>query len=90
MVQFDEQRLRLEGYERELEDLGDALDLEAARAEIEELEKRSAAEDFWNDMENSQKILKKITKEKNKIAAYDRLKAADEDKASRISGIVSA
>lgn len=79
MVQFDEQRLRLEGYKKELEDLGDALALDDVRAEIAELEKQSAGENFWNDMENSQKILKQITKDKNKIADYEKLVSAYDD-----------
>ena len=79
MVQFDEQRLRLEGYRGELLDLGDALGLDSLVSELERLEKESAQEDFWSDMENSQKVLQKIRQIKNKIAAYDSLKASFED-----------
>ena len=79
MVQFDEQRLRLEGSRKDLEDLGDAIGIEALEAEIAELEEKSAAEDFWNDMENSQKVLQQIRKDKNKVESYKALTASFED-----------
>ncbi len=79
MVQFDEQRLRLEGYRKELEDLGDALGLEELKKEIAVLEEESASETFWTDMENSQKVLQKIRKNKNKISEYETLYASFED-----------
>lgn len=79
MVQFDEQRLRLEGYRKDLEDLGDALGLDALRAEIEELEKQSADPEFWNDMASSQKVLQTIRRNKNKIESYEALKGNFED-----------
>ncbi len=79
MVQFDEQRLRLEGYRAELLDLADALGLEELAKEVARLEEESASENFWNDMENSQKVLQKIRQNKNKIEAYEKLKASFED-----------
>lgn len=79
MIQFDEQRLRLEGYRKELEDLGDALGLDELKKEIAALEEESAGENFWNDMENSQKVLQKIRRNKNKISEYENLCASFED-----------
>lgn len=79
MVQFDEQRLRLEGYRKDLEDLGDALGLDALRAEIAALEEQSAAPEFWNDMANSQKVLQTIRRDKNKIESFERLKSSFDD-----------
>ncbi|MBR5451394.1 MAG: peptide chain release factor 2 [Clostridia bacterium] len=79
MVQFDEQRLRLEGYRNDLVDLGDALCLDELKKEVEKLEAESASENFWNDMDNSQKVLQKIRQNKNKIEAYNTLKASFED-----------
>lgn len=79
MVQFEEQRFRLEGYREELNDLEDALGIGALREETAKLEADSADENFWNDMDNSQKILQKIRRNKNKIAEYEGLKALFED-----------
>lgn len=47
--------------------------------EIEELEQKSTEPDFWDDIENSQKVLQKIKSLKNKVEGYEKLKAAWED-----------
>ena len=48
-------------------------------SEIEELEQQSGADGFWDDMENSQKILQKLKQLKNKVARYETLKSDWED-----------
>ena len=40
---------------------------------IKELEEAATAEDFWNDMENSQKVLQKTKQLKSKVEAYESL-----------------
>lgn len=79
MLQFEEQKMRLSGYESELLDLGDALGLEQLKSEVAKLEKESSSEAFWNDLENSQKVLQKIRQYKNKIESYNLLKAQYDD-----------
>ena len=79
MLEFEEQRLRLEGNRAELEDLGDALGLEDTRAEIAALEEQSAAPGFWDDLEHSQKTLQRIRQLKNKVEAYEALQQEFED-----------
>jgi len=79
MLQFEEQKLKLMGCESELLDFGDSLGLETLKSEVSRLEYESANEDFWNDLENSQKVLQKISQYKNKIESYDILKAQYED-----------
>lgn len=73
MLQFEEQKLRLTAAKDELDDLGEALGISAAKEKIEELEAQSAAEGFWDDLENSQKVLKETSKLKNKVSAYEGL-----------------
>ena len=51
----------------------------AIKSEIEQLERRAAEPGFWDDMENSQKILQKTGSLKNKVEQYDRLVASYED-----------
>lgn len=70
MLQFEEQKLRLSASKEELEDLGEALGIKSAEDEIKKLEEAAAAEGFWDDLENSQKVLQKTSKLKNKVAAY--------------------
>ncbi len=47
--------------------------------EIEALEKESSQEGFWDDMENSQKILQKTKQLKDKVEKFDGLKSLWED-----------
>ena len=73
ILQFEEQKLRLTAAKDELDDLGEALGISAAKDKIAELEAQSAAEGFWDDLENSQKVLKETSKLKNKVSAYEDL-----------------
>ncbi len=79
MLQFDEQRLRLESYREEIDDLGDALGIDMAVKEVETLEAQSAAEGFWDDLARSQKILQRISQLKNRVAEYRALRGDYED-----------
>ena len=79
MLQFEELKLALQGREPELKDLADALDLEAMRKEILELDQKATAPDFWNDMERSQKILQRSSSLKNKTEKYEKLKSSYDD-----------
>ena len=79
MIQFEELRLALEELGPDIDDLAEALGLAAMKKEIASLEEQSAAPDFWNDMERSQKTLQRASMLKNKVAAYERLHSAYED-----------
>ncbi len=79
MVQFDELKSALEELWPDIEDLSDALGMEAVKSEIEQLERRAAEPGFWDDMEKSQAVLQKTGALKNKVEQYDRLVAAYED-----------
>ena len=79
MLEFEQLRLRLEGNEAELRDLKDAIGYERLKREIDELELKAAAPGFWDDAENSQKILQKTGKLKNTVESYDRLCSSYDD-----------
>ncbi len=79
MLQFEELKLKLEAMEPEIKDLAGALGLDKMKMEIEQLEQRASQPGFWDDVENSQKILQKTGALKNKVNAYDELKAAYDD-----------
>ena len=78
-MQFEELRLRLLQSQGSVEELAEALDVEKMRADIAVLEEETAGEKFWEDLENSQKVLKQISYLKNKVTAYDKLKQDYED-----------
>ena len=79
MLQFDELRLELEGLRPEIDDLAEALGLERMRNEIAELDTKASMPGFWDDAQNSQKILQRSSSLKDKIAAYEKLTTAYDD-----------
>ena len=79
MVEFEELRLRLLDSEKPIENLKEALAIDSLKAEVEVLEKESAAPDFWDDRENSQKVMQKIGSLKAKVTGYESLRSDYED-----------
>ncbi len=79
MLEFEQLKLRLDGNTDELHDLKDALGYNALCREIEELETKASAPGFWDDLENSQKILQRTGKLKNTVETYDNLCSTYED-----------
>ena len=79
MLQFEELKLRLEGNRADIDDLADALGLKGMKSEIEQLEHRAAEPGFWDDLENSQKVLQRTSNLKNKVEEYEKLDAMYED-----------
>ncbi len=79
MLEFDEYKVKLNNCRPELDVLREALKLEPAKKEIEELEAASAREGFWNDVEKSQKVQKRLKNLKDKVENYDRLCASWDD-----------
>ena len=79
MLQFEEYKVKLNNARPRLEDLRAALKLEPAQKEIEELEAASERDGFWNDVEKSQKVQKRLKTPKSKVENYQKLCAAWED-----------
>ena len=79
MLEFEEYKAKLNAARPALELLEGALKLDAARKEIEELEAASEREGFWNDVENSQKVQKRLKLLKGKVENYEKLCAAWDD-----------
>lgn len=79
MVVYEELKQRLTSFEPDLKDLYDALNIENILVELKALDEQTASEGFWNDLENSQKVLKQQSKYKNVIKGYDDLKSEYND-----------
>ena len=79
MLQFEELKLNLEAMKPEIDDLASALGLGQMRSEIQQLENRAAEPGFWDDMDNSQKILQRTANLKAKVEKYEKLEARYED-----------
>ena len=79
MLEFEEYKAKLNALKPTLEVLRGALKLEAAQKEIEELEAASEREGFWNDVEKSQKVQRRLKQLKTKVESFDKLCAAWDD-----------
>lgn len=79
MVQFEELKLALENLMPDIEDLADALGLKACESEIQQLEFKAAEPGFWDDLENSQKVLQRTSVLKDKVNNYNNLVSDYED-----------
>ena len=79
MIQFEELRLRLLESEKPLKELAGALGLDKMNDEIKTLEEQTSETSFWDDVQNSNKVLQRISQLKNKVAAYDKLKTDFDD-----------
>ena len=79
MLQFEEEKLALRALKPELDELASALGIENVKKEVAALEEEAAAPDFWDDTENSQKVLKKTGALKTVLENYSGLLSLYED-----------
>ncbi len=79
MLEFEEYKVKLNNIKPTLDVLRDALKLEPAQKEIEELEAASERDGFWNDVENSQKVQKRLKTLKSKCDNFAKLCQAWDD-----------
>ena len=79
MVEYEELRLRLLESEKTVKNLKEALAIDTLKGDIAELEKESAKPDFWDDMDNSQKVMQKIGSLKAKVQSYENVKNEFDD-----------
>ena len=79
MLQFEELKLALDEMSEDLKDLSEALGFSKINQEIKILEEESSKPGFWDDMDNSQKVLQKISALKSKCQRYKKLCSVYED-----------
>ncbi len=79
MLQYEELRLAVLENEKPLQELREALGLDTMKEEVAKLEAEAAKDGFWDDVENSQKVLKETSRLKAKIAKYEKLESLYED-----------
>lgn len=79
MLDFEEYKVKLNNLESTLTTLRENLNLEAAFREVEELEMKSAQPDFWDNPEQSQKVVGRMGALKGKIDSYAQLTQQRED-----------
>ncbi|MBR6408534.1 MAG: peptide chain release factor 2 [Clostridia bacterium] len=79
MLEFEELRLQLEGHKGELKELYQAIGFDSLKNELAELEATTAKSDFWDDMEATQGVLKRISFIKARMSDYKSLETKYED-----------
>jgi len=79
IIEIEEAKLRLTKFTEDVEELGNALHINDLRAQADELDRKALEPDFWNDQENSGKILRQTKQIKDKIERYERLVSKLED-----------
>ncbi len=79
MLLLDELRLELEGYRKDMKELYVILNIDKLKEENAELQEKSAADGFWDDLENSQKVMQTIKQNEASIESYKKLNDMLED-----------
>ena len=79
IIEYDTYKQKLSALGPQLTKLAAALDLEGARREVEELEEKTGDANFWNDLEASQKVLRRTKQLKNKLEHHAKLVSQWED-----------
>ena len=74
IVELEEIRNELFKIKDDLLSLRETLSIDKSKIKLQELEAKTAKPDFWNDTENSQKILSEISKLSGKIKEFEKLK----------------
>lgn len=79
IVQLEEIRNELFKIRDDLLSLRETLSIDKSKIKLQELEAKTAEPNFWNDTENSQKILSEISKLSGKIKEFEKLKNSFDD-----------
>ena len=79
LIEYDVYKQKLRDLEPELKKLGDALDIDAVAQEAARLEDETTQDGFWNNLERSQKVQKRLKNLKDKVGNYQKLCAAWDD-----------
>ena len=79
IIALEEAKYKLIEYRDKIKELASALRIDELRQKAAALDELTYAEDFWNDQENSSKVLQNIKQIKDKIGAYERLATRLED-----------
>ena len=79
MVELDQYRYKITGYEQPLEEIKKSLDLENKQKRIEELEADMEAPGFWDNPDKSQMAMKELKSLKDSFERFEELISGLED-----------
>lgn len=73
MLELEQLLLDLDSKKPELDELKKALALNDCKEQIKKLEEEASKQDFWDDIENSQKVLQKTRSLKDTVDSFEKL-----------------
>ncbi|HOO62235.1 MAG TPA: PCRF domain-containing protein, partial [Bacillota bacterium] len=79
MLEYDNYRLELEGYEEKVTLLREALHIEHTMDQVSELEARAQEPDFWENVERAQQLQTKMRRLKKTVDNFENLEKLRED-----------
>ena len=79
MILLDELKLEVNNFRKELDELGEVLNITKSKEELTALQQKASEAGFWEDLENSQKVLQKTKQLENKISSYEKMQSRLED-----------
>ena len=79
MIILDDLRVEMTNYRKEMTELADVLNIQKAKERIAELNEETAKDGFWDDLENSQKVLRETKSLERKIEKFNKLNDSLED-----------
>ena len=79
MLKFEELKIELHNKLPQVKDLKEAIGVEDLHKRVTALEEQAAQPGFWDDLENSQKIVKETNQMKAKIEGYEKLEQEYDD-----------
>ncbi|MEE1312617.1 MAG: peptide chain release factor 2 [Lachnospiraceae bacterium] len=79
MVELDQFKYKISGYEAPLNELKESLGLEQKQERIDQLEAQMEAPDFWDDVTSSQFVMKELKQLKDVVESYQSLEEEKDD-----------
>ena len=79
MIEAEQLQYKLNSFQEPLEDLSGSLALEAKKERIDQLELNMEEPGFWDNVEESQNVMKEVKSLKGVVEEYDDLKTKYED-----------
>ena len=79
MIEAEQLQYKLNSFQEPLEDLSGSLALEAKKERIDQLELNMEEPGFWDNVEESQNVMKEVKSLKSVVEEYDDLKTKYED-----------
>ncbi len=79
LIKIEQNMPRVKALEENIASLGDSINVEKLGCDIAELENATAAEGFWNDADNSRKVLAELKSKKGMYTDFMSIKKAFDD-----------